>query len=131
MSCVFPEPPDVDWAALDALIAANGLTVERPRHSVHPRYPEVVYPLDYGFVNDTVGEDGEPLDVFLGTAGTGLVAACRTIDHRRGDTEIKLLWDCGPEEVYLVLGFLNFAPEQMAARLLMRAPMATLWTRTH
>ena len=122
-----PEPPVVDWAALDALIAAQGIAIDRPRHTAHPRFPEIVYPLDYGYVNGTTGEDGEPLDVFVGSAPTGLVAASRTIDRRRGDTELKLLFDCTPAEVYLVHGFLNFAPELMTARLLMRGEPRALW----
>ena len=122
-----PDPPEVDWAALEALIAANGITIDRPRHTAHPRFPEVVYPLDYGAVNGTVGEDGDPIDVFVGSGPPGLVAATRTIDRRKGDTEMKLLYGCTPEEVYMVHGFLNFAPELMTARLLMRGAPQALW----
>lgn len=122
-----PAPPTVDWEALEAQIQANGLTIDRPRHTAHPHFPEVVYPIDYGYVNGTVGEDGEPIDVFVGTAPTGLVAATRTIDRRKGDTELKLLYDCSPEEIYLVHGFLNYAPELMTARLVTRAPARELW----
>ncbi len=122
-----PDPPVVDWAAIEALIAANGLTIDRPRHTAHPRYPEVVYPLDYGYINGTVGEDGDPIDVFVGSQPTGLVAATRTIDRRKGDTEVKLLFDCSPEEIYLVHGFLNYAPELMTARLVTRGEPRALW----
>jgi catechol 2,3-dioxygenase-like lactoylglutathione lyase family enzyme len=51
----------------------------------------------------------------------------RTVDHRKGDTEFKLLYNCSASEVYLVNGFINFAPALMSGALLMRAPMAELW----
>lgn len=118
---------DFDWEAHEALIAANGLTIDRPRFTAHPHFPEVVYPLDYGYINDTVGLDDQEIDVFVGTAPTGLVGALLTVDHRKGDHEFKLLYDCSPQEVYLVNGFINFAPALMSGELLMRHPMGALW----
>lgn len=116
-----------DWAAHEALIATNGLTIDRPRLSRHPKFPEIVYPIDYGYVNGVMGEDGDELDVFVGTASNGLVGVMRTIDHRKGDTELKLLYNCTPSEIYLVNGFINFDPTLMEGRLTLRRPIATLW----
>ena len=119
--------PDIDWLGWERLIAENGVTLDRPRGSRHPTWPEIVYPIDYGYVNGTVGADGEEVDVFVGTAGTGLVGAILTRDHRKGDEELKLLLDCGPAEVYLVNGFINFDRSRMEGDLVMRVPMARLW----
>jgi inorganic pyrophosphatase len=116
-----------DWAAHDALIREHGLTIDRPRFSRHPVYADIVYPIDYGYVNHTVGEDGDELDCFIGTAPTGLVGVLRTTDHRKGDQEFKLLYNCSPTEVYVIHGFINFAPSLMVGELLMREPMETLW----
>ncbi len=74
-----------------------------------------------------MGADGEEVDVFVGTARTGLVAVEETRDHRKGDTELKLLWNCSPVEVYLVHGFLNFDRRLMEGQLRMRRPMVDLW----
>ena len=123
----FPEAPAVDWEGLAATVQARGITLDRPRLSRHPHHPEIVYPLDYGYVNDTPGEDGEPLDVFVGSGPPGLVGVARTLDRRKGDTELKLLWACTPTDVYTVHGFLNFSPAHMTATLTLRAPMARLW----
>jgi len=116
------------WETWEAQIRAGGITLDRPRGSRHPRYPEIVYPIDYGYVNGTVSTDGEELDVFVGTADTGLVAVEHARDHRAGDAEPKLLWNCTPPEIYLVHGFLNFDPRRMEARLVMRRPVHELWT---
>ena len=73
------------------------------------------------------GPDGVEVDVFVGTAANGLMAAVLTDDHRRGDREIKLLYNCLPEEVYLVNGFINFNPQLLQGVLVMRRPLHLLW----
>jgi len=117
----------IDWEGYERAIAAHGITLDRPRLSRHPQYPEIVYPIDYGYVNQTPGLDGQELDVFVGSAATGLVGACFTTDKRKGDQEYKLLWNCTPPEIYLVHGFLNFAPAHMTSELTLRRPLAALW----
>lgn len=128
----------------DELIKMNGITIERPAGTAHPRYADIIYPIDYGYVNGTLANDGEEVDIFVGTAGragadaglagggsagedlaSGLVAAVFTHDPRKGDREVKFLYACTPREIYLVNGFVNFAP--MTGRLLMRRPMRELW----
>jgi len=119
-------PGWVDWEMWDGFIAMNGITIERPSGSAHPIYPDIIYPIDYGFVNGTLANDGEEVDIFVGTARAGgLVAAVFTHDPRKGDREVKFLYACTPREIYLVNGFVNFAP--MTGRLLMRRPMRALW----
>lgn len=34
------------WRAMDELLAGARLVIDRPKHSAHPRYPALVYPLD-------------------------------------------------------------------------------------
>lgn len=115
-----------DWAEWEALIRANGITVDRPRGSGHPQYPDIIYPLDYGYVNGTVSSDGDEVDVFVGSARNGLVGLMVTSDFRRGDREVKLLYDCTPEEIYLANGFINFDRNLMEGRLILRRPMSDL-----
>lgn len=116
------------WAAWERLIAQHGFTIDRPHRSRHPRYPEIVYPIDYGYVNGTRGTDGDEVDLFVGTGTSGLVALLLTTDFRRGDREFKLIYRCTPEEVYLVNGFINFDRSLMDGLLVMRHPMHELWT---
>ncbi len=120
-------PPDAPWDEWERAIATQGITIDRPRHSRHPQWTNIVYPIDYGYVNGVMGEDGAELDVFVGTADTGVVGYERTVDHRKGDTELKLLFNCTPAEIYLVHGFLNFDPDLMQGKLALRRPMEDLW----
>ena len=59
-----------------------------------------VYPLDYGYLEQTVSGDGEGVDVWLGASGNRQVtgAVC-TIDLTKRDVEVKLLLGCSAEEV--------------------------------
>jgi inorganic pyrophosphatase len=41
------------------------VTVDRPLGSRHPRYPDLLYPLNYGFLPGTVSGDGEPIDAYV------------------------------------------------------------------
>ena len=117
----------IHWEAWADVIDENGISIDRPRGSVHPIHPDIIYPIDYGYVNETLGTDGDALDVFVGSAETGLLGAVVTRDHRKGDTEFKLIVDCTPEEIYLVNGFINFDTRLMEGILVLRRPMADLW----
>lgn len=117
----------IGWEAWELLIREKGISIDRPRGSRHPDHPDIIYPIDYGYVNETLGTDGHELDVFAGSAENGLLGAIVTRDHRKGDTEFKLIVDCTPEEIYLVNGFINFDTRLMEGILVLRRPMADLW----
>lgn len=116
-----------NWAAWETLIEKNGYTIDRPFRSAHPSYPEIIYPINYGYINHTIGSDGEEVDLYIGTATNKLVAAIATTDFRKGDKEWNLIYNCTPEEIYLVNGFINYDPELLVGRLVMRQPMHALW----
>lgn len=121
------EQGQFDWAAWEALIDANGITIDRPHRTAHPRFPAIIYPINYGYINGTESTDGEEVDVFIGSAQNSLMGLLITTDHRKGDREIKLLYNCTPEEIYLCHGFVNFDRRLMEGQLLLRQPMHTLW----
>lgn len=39
--------------------------IDRPIGSSHPNYPECIYPVNYGFVPNTISGDGEELDCYI------------------------------------------------------------------
>lgn len=67
-------------------------TIDRPVGSRHPRYPDTIYPINYGFVDGVFAPDGAEQDVYvLGTDKPlgefeGKVIA---VYHRFGDVEDK------------------------------------------
>jgi inorganic pyrophosphatase len=107
------------WERLETLIASSEIVIDRPRGSSHPRYPAIVYPLDYGYLRGTSSGDGDGIDVWRGSLPNAeLDAAVCTVDVMKRDAEIKLLIGCTETEKQIVLDFLN--SEYMSAVLIER-----------
>jgi inorganic pyrophosphatase len=83
------------WQQADALIAASEIGIDRPWGSAHPRYSDVRYPLDYGFLGQTRAGDDSGIDVWVGSLPERRVTgAIMTIDALKRDAEVKLLIGC-------------------------------------
>lgn len=96
------------WASLDQLVATSRIVIDRPKGQPHPRYPEKVYPVDYGYLEGTTTVDGGGIDVWIGEAGTGKVQGIQcSVDMMKRDAEIKILIGCSEEELKNIDKFLN------------------------
>ncbi len=96
------------WAALDRLAVECPLIIDRPKGTAHPRFPHVIYPVDYGYLQSTASMDGSGIDVWKGSdENAGLDAVLCTIDLMKRDSEIKLLLNCTREEKQLIYHFHN------------------------
>lgn len=105
-------PDRAFWERLDALVAACGVTVDRPRGSRHPRYPDFIYPFDYGYLTDTATADGGGIDLWYGATANDassprVTALICNVDLIKRDAEIKLLLDCAPDEMRVILSLHN------------------------
>lgn len=88
------------FGAIDGVVANASIVIDRPAGSAHPRYPEVLYPVDYGYLDVTTAADGDGIDVFVGSAReAGVVGVAVTIDANKRDAEIKVLLDCSDGEI--------------------------------
>ncbi len=102
------------WARLDELIESSKIVLDRPKGSRHPRYTNIIFPLDYGYLEGTSGGDGDGIDIWCGTAGhRRLTAIACTVDMVKKDTEIKLIIGCTDEEIGIIEDFHN-GPYQSA-----------------
>ena len=114
-----PADPANFWNYLDRLAAACPVVIDRPRNTHHPRCPDIVYPLDYGYLDGTTSGDGGGIDVWLGTSGTReLSAVILTVDLYKRDAEIKILLGCSEEEIQTIFIFHN--SNRMGATLVRR-----------
>ena len=115
------------WEHVRQLVAGSAIHIDRPRGSPHPRYPEIIYPLDYGYLENTTTVDGGGIDVWVGSGPrqevTGLVC---TLDLFKRDAEIKILLGCSPDETRLILDFLNGGPMRA---MLIQLPLALIQSR--
>lgn len=107
------------WRHADLLVEQGRLVIDRPGGRSHPRHPEFVYPVDYGYIDGTQGGDGEGVDVWIGTGPDAQVTAIAcTIDPFRKNAEVKLFWRCTPEQIGQVEDF--YAPQPQAGLIIRR-----------
>lgn len=103
---------DTFWRRLDELLERSEIVIDRPRGSRHPRFPEIVYALDYGYLGGTTSADGEGVDVWLGSdAAQRLDAVICTVDLDKRDAEMKLMVGCTAEERDYIERFYNSWPD--------------------
>lgn len=92
------------WEALDRPVENSQLVIDRPKNTSHPRYPDFVYPVDYGYLKDTSSMDGGGIDVWKGSdESAGIDAIICTVDLMKKDSEIKILLNCSEEEKRVIL----------------------------
>ena len=105
------EAYDMDfWDALDQLTADSEIVIDRPKGSAHPRFPNFIYPVDYGYLKGTASMDGGGIDVWLGTGERKLGAVMCIVDLMKRDSEIKLLLGCTEEEKAAIYQIHNETP---------------------
>lgn len=103
------------WRAMEELISASEIVIDRPRGSRHPRHADIVYPLDYGYLSNTTSTDGEGIDVWLGSGeDRALRAALLSVDLEKRDSEIKLLLGLSDAETEAIYAFYNEYPGMKA-----------------
>lgn len=96
------------WDAIDALVESGNIVIDRPRGSVHPRFPNIIYRLDYGYISGTESMDGGGIDLWRGSLPyTQVDAIICTVDLMKKDSEIKLLLGCTEEEMQIAYDFHN------------------------
>jgi inorganic pyrophosphatase len=91
------------WSRLDELIESSEIVIDRPKGTAHPRYPDLIFPLDYGYLKSTTGGDGNEIDVWRGSANhSNLTAIICTVDVKKRDAEIKLIIGCTAKEIGII-----------------------------
>jgi inorganic pyrophosphatase len=96
------------WPRLDALIKSSEIVIDRPKGTAHPKYPDLIFPLDYGYLKGTTGGDGDGIDVWLGTAEhRRLTSIASTVDLKKKDAETKLIIGCTEKEIGIIEKFHN------------------------
>lgn len=69
---------------------------------------DLIYPLDYGYLEGTVAGDGQGIDLWLGSQRAKTVTAIGcTVDRFKRDAEIKLMLGCTEEDLQTISHFLN------------------------
>jgi inorganic pyrophosphatase len=99
------------WTSLQNLVATSRIVIDRPRGSRHPRYRDVEYPVDYGYLEGTSAGDGSGIDIFYGTSGgDAITGICCTIDALKRDAEVKVLYACTEQDISAIRQLMGSGP---------------------
>jgi inorganic pyrophosphatase len=99
---------DSYWQSLQDLITESAIVIDRPHGAQHPRYPDLIFPLDYGYIEGTTSGDGDGIDIWVGSlGGKALTGILCTFDTVKRDAEIKILAGCTKKDIETILHFYN------------------------
>lgn len=88
---------------MDNLVKQSKIVIDRPRGTSHPKYPNFIYKVDYGYLENTSSMDGGGIDVWVGTKEEKSIDAIMcTVDLMKKDSEIKILIGCTKEEKEII-----------------------------
>ena len=90
------------WEILDDLVNDSEIVIDRPKGTAHPRYPNFIYKVDYGYIKNTSSMDGAGIDVWVGSGKKQIDAIMCIVDFMKRDSEIKVLIGCTEEEKQLI-----------------------------
>lgn len=90
------------WEALDELAANSEIVIDRPKGTAHPKYPDFIYRVDYGYLKGTSSMDGSGIDVWVGSGEKKIDAIMCIVDLMKRDSEIKILIGCTEEEKQII-----------------------------
>lgn len=98
------------WRILDSLVHDSEIVIDRPKGTAHPKYPNFIYKVDYGYLKNTSSMDGAGIDVWVGSGEKQIDAIICIVDAMKRDSEIKILIGCTEEEKQLVYQTHNETP---------------------
>ena len=110
------------WEQMQQLITTSKISIDRPEGTPHPHFPDMIYPLDYGYIENTSASDGDGIDVWMGSIQqkelTGILC---TFDTFKRDAEIKLLIGCSQDDIQVIREFNDqmrtlYIPNPMAVK---------------
>jgi inorganic pyrophosphatase len=99
---------DEFWIYLEQVVENNRIVIDRPKGTPHPQYPDFIYPLDYGYLEETQTSDADGIDVWVGSSKSlRLDGVLCTVDLKRNDVEVKVLLGCSADDIRRILEVTN------------------------
>ena len=94
------------WDLLIKLVNESEIIIDRPKGSKHPKMEDIIYPIDYGFLNGTKSMDNSGIDLWKGSnKNIEINGIFCTIDLWKKDSEIKIIIGCNDEEIKIIQKF--------------------------
>lgn len=99
---------DEFWEFLQQLVNTCQIVIDRPKGTIHPRFTQQPYPVNYGYLSGTTAIDAGGVDIWVGSlTERRIVGVLCTVDLMKRDTELKIIFDCTRKEIDNILTFVN------------------------
>jgi inorganic pyrophosphatase len=96
------------WQKIDSLYLSSTVIIIKEIGDTHANYTNLVYPVRYGYLQDTLSQDGQGISIYKGSEPSQYVSAIVVAaDILKKDIEVKLLVGCTQEEEEKILKFVN------------------------
>jgi inorganic pyrophosphatase len=96
------------WQKLDTLYFSSSIIITQPAGSAHPTYGNLIYPVNYGYLSDTLSQDETGISIYKGSLSANQVnTVIIASDILKKDIEVKLLVGCSLTEEEAILRFTN------------------------
>lgn len=87
---------------LELLIGKDvNVYIDRPKGSIHPKYPETIYPINYGYIKEIISADDEYQDVYILGEDSSIdycAGKVYAVVEREDDVEDKLIVSTNDKE---------------------------------
>lgn len=94
------------WQKVDTVFLSSHLNITRHKGESHPQFKNLVYPVEYGHLEDAGNGDG--ISVYVGSKSRSeITAIVVAADILQKTIDVKMLVGCTEEEINEVLHFLN------------------------
>ena len=102
------------WQKIDTICFSNSFVLLRSRNEAHSEFPNLIYPVDYGYLQDTLSAS-QGINVYRGSEKSSTVQAIViAADILKKDVEVKIILGCTEQEEEDILRFLNQTDLQKA-----------------
>ena len=61
------------WQKLDTLVLSSTMVIDHKKNTSHPNYPNLIYPVDYGYLKDDLNDNDDRISFFQGSEETSTV----------------------------------------------------------
>ena len=115
------------WQKLDTLVLSSTMVIDHKKNTSHPNYPNLIYPVDYGYLEDDLNDNDDRISFFQGSEETSTVDSIVVcVDILKRDVSVKLLIGCNKQEELAILEILDQTDYQKAV-LIRRGSEVPFW----
>lgn len=96
------------WQKVDTLYLSSNLHIIHKKGEVHSYFKNMIYPVNYGKLEDTAETGNTGISVYLGSGSHNVVTSLMVAaDILEKSLDVKILVGCTDDETEQVLRFLN------------------------